>query len=113
MAVNRESFPNRITESDVECKNTTIKSANKSFPLPNSHAAIDNIATRIDGPLGRDFGIVGPELLSCFCSYREDFAPGGGEVHHAVDHDGGCFLATTGIQDHIPGTSKVAYGLML
>jgi hypothetical protein len=76
--------------------------------LPDGDAAINDIAAGVDGPLRRDLGIVGPELFPG-CSFDgEDFAPSGGEVHHAVDHDGSGFLAAARIQVDVPSQSELA-----
>src|SRR5207245_9083854 len=79
----------------------------ENFAAPNGDAAIYDVAAGVDGPLGRDLGVVGPEFLSGGRFHREDFAPGGSEVHHTIDDDGSGFLTTTGVEIHVPGESQL------
>src|SRR5205085_1806361 len=79
-AVNRECFPNDFAGGGVERDKAPVERPNKDLSLPRGRATIHHVAARVDGPLGRNFGIVGPELFSRGRFYGHDFAPGGGKI---------------------------------
>ncbi len=106
--IDRESFPDRFSGGGLERHKAAVQGTNENFSLPNSNAAIDDVTAGVDGPFGRDFGIVGPNFFSSCGFHGEDFAPGGGEVHHAIDHDGGGFLAAMSVQVNVPGEGELA-----
>src|SRR5216684_1551464 len=111
--IDGESFPDGFTRGSVERDETAVQGADEDFTLPNSNAAIDNITACIDGPLRRNFGIVGPEFLSGSGFHGKDFAPSGGEIHDAINHDGSGFLAATSVQVNVPGEGKLADVLVI
>ena len=112
-AVNRECFPNDFAGGGVERDKAPVERPHKDFPLPRGHATIHHIAARVDGPLGRHFGIIGPELFSRGRFYGDDFAPGGRKIHDTVDNNGRGFLAAVSVKIERPGQAEPADVLVI
>src|SRR5262249_55605574 len=70
---------------------------------PGRHAAIDHIAAALDADLPGHLRVVLPERLAALRIEGIELAPGAGHVQHAIDDDGGCFLAAVRVQIEIPG----------
>src|SRR6266403_4749118 len=100
--IDRQSFPNRFTGGGVESDQSSIQCPHKYLPPPPSHASIHNITTRVHRPFGGNFRIVLPAPHAGRGVEGNNFAPGGGEIHHAVNDEWRGFLAAARVQTVIP-----------
>ncbi len=79
-----------------------------SLAFPRRDAAIDDVAAGVDRRGARHLRVVSPELASRRRVERKHLAPGGGHVHHAVDHERRRLLrACGGIEVVVPGQPEV------
>ncbi len=108
MAIDGKRFPCGLASGGIEGDEAAIERGDENFSAPNGDAAIDNVAAGVDGPLGRDLGIVRPEFFAGGGFDGEDFAPRGGEVHDAIHNDGCGLITAVTVEVHVPGQGELA-----
>jgi len=108
IAIDGKGFPGGLAGGGIEGHEAAIERGDENFAAPNGNAAIDDVATGIDGPFGRDLGIVRPEFLAGSGFDGEDFAPRGGEVHDAIYNNGCRLITAVTVEIHVPGESELA-----
>ena len=105
--VDRDLLPLLRARLRVERDETAINRADEYFALPDRNAAVHDIAAGGNTARLVDFRIELPEALASLGVVSVDHRPGGGDVHHAVDHDRRRFHAAIGVELRRPGEAEV------
>jgi hypothetical protein len=95
--------PRRLAGHAIERDQTTIERADEDPIAPGRDAAIDHVATGVDGFAAFHLGIETPQFAPAASVERKYFAPRRSHIHRAVDHDGRRFLAARGVEVEEPG----------
>ena len=107
VAIYRADVPDGLSGFCIKGHEPSVDRADIDPTLPDSNAAIDDVAAGFATPLARDFRIIDPQLLAGLGVERVDHTPRAGCEHHAVLDDGRCLEAANGIGVEAPGKAQV------
>jgi hypothetical protein len=91
----------------IERDQATINRADIDHAFPDRDAAVDHVAAGRNAARLVDLGIELPEPLARLGVVGVNHRPGGGEIHHAIDHDGRRFHAAIGVERRRPGDADI------
>src|SRR5690606_6876893 len=107
--VDGDHTPDLLTGTGVQGDQATVDGANEDLALPHGYTAVDHITAGVH-TLGRiDFGVIGPQLGAAAHVVGLHMAPGGTDVHRAIDHDWRGLLGPAGVDICVPGQLQLIH----
>ena len=102
-------FPDHLAGDCVQRDQPSVERAHVDLALPQRHAAVDHVAAALRSHRAVHLRVVRPQLLAGARVNGVHHAPGRGDVHHAVDHDGRGLHAARGFQVVRPGQAQLVH----
>ena len=111
--VDGHDIPDDLARNGIECNQPPVDRPDVNLAVPDRHTAVDDITAGILATRLVDIEVVAPQQGPVTGINGVHLAPRAGDVHDAVDHDGGRLETAVGPGLPCPGQAQVGHGLII